>query len=180
MTTSAPRIFFTARDQVFRLSISSLKPSTTHNLFFERVRVLAANIKPLGGSLGDPIVTDLDGKVVFDYFYNSGITSNATEVDQAQKIANTIAGRKEIVIADLNEVSLIDGFEKTTLSYFRTMINVSVFVVPESQYIKNVVTVPAAARITPTPPQNLGTYWFDGDSNHGYYIQSDSSGLGAW
>lgn len=170
MTTSAPRIFFTARDQVFRISISSLKPSTTHNLFFERVRVLATNIKPLGGSLGDPIVTDSDGKVVFDYFYNSGITSNATEVDQAQKIANTIAGKKEIVVADLNEVSLIDGFEKTTLSYFRTIINVSVYVVPESQYIKNIITVPAAARITPPPPTETRIYVHDGDSNHYYYI----------
>jgi len=151
MAISAPKIFFIARDQVFRLSISSLKPSTTHNLFFERVRVLAANIKPLGGSLGDPIVTDSDGKVVFDYFYNSGITNNATEVDQAQKIANTIAGKKEIVIADTNEVLLIDGFEKTTLSYFRTMINVSVYIVPESEYVQNIVSVPAAARITPAP-----------------------------
>jgi hypothetical protein len=138
--------------------------------------VLAANIKPLGGSLGDPIVTDSDGKVIFDYFYNSGITSNATEVDQAQKIANTIAGRKEIVVADLNEVSLIDGFEKTTLSYFRTMINVSVFVVPESQYIKNIITVPAAAKITPAPPQDLGQLVHDGDSNHYYYLQF---GIGA-
>lgn len=167
MTTSAPKIFFTARDQVFRISVSSLKPSTTHSFYFERVKVAAANIKPLGGSIGDPIVTDTDGKVVFDYFYNSGITTNATEVDQAQKIANTIAGKKEIVVAETSEAQLVDGFEKNLLSYFKSTINVSVFVVPESDYVKTIIQVPAAAKITPPSPapQAMGYQAFDGDSN---------------
>lgn len=170
MNTSAPKIFFTARDQVFRITVSSLKPSTTHNLYFERVKVAAANIKPLGGSLGDPIVTDSDGKVTFEYFYNSGITSSATEVDQAQKIANTIAGKKEIVVADTNDALLIDGFEKTTLSYFRSMISVSVYVVPESQYIQNIIQVPAAAKITPAPVTQAYTSIYDpGQVSSGWF-----------
>lgn len=158
-TSSAPQIFFTVRDQVFRISVSSLKPSTVHYFYFERVRVSASKIKPVGGSLGDSIVTDSDGKVSFDYYFDSGISTNATEVDQAQKIANTIAGKKEIVVADSNVSSLTDDFEKASQSHFKSSINVSVYVVSDSEYIKNIVKVPAAVRITPVPVVSVVEYY---------------------
>lgn len=163
-TSSAPQIFFTVRDQVFRISVSSLKPSTVHYFYFERVKVSGSKIKPVGGSLGDPIVTDLDGKVSFDYYFDSGISTNATEVDQAQKIANTIAGRKEVVVADSNVSSLTDDFEKSSQSYFKSAINVSVYVVSENEYIKNIVKVPAAVKITPAPVVSVVEYYgYGGD-----------------
>jgi hypothetical protein len=151
MTTSAPKIFFTVRDQVFRISVSSLKPLTTHYFYTERTRVSTTKIKPVGGVLGDPIITDSDGAVIFDYYYDSGISTNATEVDQAQKIANNIAGKKEIVVADLDLTSLSDTFEKSSQSYFRSMITISAYLVPPNEYIENIIKVPAAVRITPAP-----------------------------
>jgi len=151
MTTSAPKIFFTVRDQVFRISVSSLKPLTTHYFYAERTRVSTTKIKPVGGILGDPIITDSDGAVIFDYYYDSGISTNATEVDQAQRIANNIAGKKEIVVADLDLTSLSDTFEKSSQSYFRSMITISAYIVPPNQYIENIIKVPAAVRITPAP-----------------------------
>jgi len=173
MTTSAPQIFFTVRDQVFRINVSSLKPSTTHSFYFERVKVSASKIKPVGGSLGDPITTDFDGKASFDYFYDSGIATNATEVDQAQKIANTIAGRKEIVVADTSSLTLEDGFEKSSQSYFKTAINVSVYLIPENQYVKNVIQVPAAVKITPQPVvaavADYGYSWDSGSTYNGWF-----------
>ena len=172
MTTSAPKIFFTVRDQVFRISVSSLKPLTTHYFYAERTRISTTKIKPVGGVLGDPIITDSDGAVIFDYYYDSGISTNATEVDQAQKIANNIAGKKEIVVADLDLALLSDTFEKSSQSYFRSMITISAYVVPANEYIQNIVRVPAAVRITPAPVASVVDY----SANYGGYFSGCDGG----
>jgi hypothetical protein len=129
-----PRLFFLAREQVFRFEVSSLMPSTYHNFFFERQKVDASKIKPVGGKIGDPIITDADGKVSFDYYYDSGLTSDATAVDQAQQKANSVAGNKEVIVAASAIDTLANDFESTVLSYFRSHIRIQVYVVPESDY----------------------------------------------
>lgn len=144
-------LYFTVRDQVFTVSLNSLRPLTTHYCYFERNLVPSSQIKPLNGNLGDPIITDNDGKVTFDFYYQSGASTAATTVAEGQRIAASIAGTKELSVVNQSQSSLGVGFEETSDSFFTTQLQISVYIPPENEY--QIINKPYQAPIQePAPP----------------------------
>lgn len=135
MALSNPKIIFVAREQTFRFNLSGLMPQTVHYFYFERQRVSSTKLKPSGGKLGDALLSDADGKLVFDYFYDSGITPESS-VERAQQQAALLAGTKEVVLTNINSSTITEGFQATSLSYYRSHIRINVYIPPESEFTK--------------------------------------------
>jgi hypothetical protein len=127
-------IFFTVRDQVFNITVYGLKPSTVHNCYFERNKVDSSKIKPKNGQLGNTLITDENGSVNFDFYYESGIGTEATELNQAQQQAANLAGVKELIVTDSALTTLPIGYEQTASSVFIGQITISVYIPPESEW----------------------------------------------
>lgn len=138
-------LYFTVRDQMFTVVVYGLRPLTTHYCYFERKLVSSNQIKPLNKNLGDPIITDVDGKATFDFYYQSGASSVATSVAEGQRFAASIAGTKELILTNVSVSSLGVGFEETADSFFVTQLQISVYLPQESEY--QVINKPYA------PPQ---------------------------
>ena len=113
----AQKKIFLARERAYRIDVSGLIPNTVHYMYFERVLVPSGNLKPVSGKRGDAILTDENGQASFDFFYVSDITATQSSLQQLQKDASLIAGRKEIVIANRNAATLTDGFDLTFSSF---------------------------------------------------------------
>ncbi len=133
ITKKTPRIIFISREQVFRFNISGLLPLTIHNIYFERQKVDPFSIKPLSGSLGDQLKSDKNGKLVFDFYFQTGLPAAETTVEQAQEKATLISGRKKVVVASIaNQV--LPASSDTILSFFSTDIEVQVVIPPQDQF----------------------------------------------
>jgi len=149
-------LYFTVRDQVFTVTLYGMRPLTTHYCYFERNLVPSTQIKPLNGNLGDPIVTDSDGKVTFDFYYQSGASTAATTVAEGQRIAASIAGTKELSVVNQSQSSLGVGFEETSDSFFTTQLQISVYIPPENEY--QIINKPyqAPVEVANTPVVDTG------------------------
>jgi hypothetical protein len=134
-TRTNPRVYFVAREQMFRFDVSGLLPQTTHYFYFERQLVSASKLRPLGGKPGDPLVTDSSGKMTFDYMYDSGLTGDKTTLEQSQAASNLIAGNKEVALTTTNSQTLAADFMTTSLSCYRSHIRIQVLYPPESEYV---------------------------------------------
>lgn len=117
---------YTTRDQSFRITLSGLRPLTTHFVYYENNLVAAANIKPVGGTLGAPVVTDASGQVAFDYYVNGGLVLDSTPFEQAQALATKLASPKQVTVANKSVSTLPADYQSTYLSYASTMIAVNV------------------------------------------------------
>ena len=133
-------IFFTVRDQVFTITVYGLKPSTVHNCYFERNKVNSSKIKPKNGQLGNALITDANGSATFDFYYDSGLGTEATDLNQAQQRAANLAGVKELIVTDSALTSLSVGYEQTASSIFVGQITISVYVPPENEWTPPVAT----------------------------------------
>lgn len=133
-TKTNPRVYFVAREQTFTFNVSGLLPSTVHYFYFERQLVPASKLKPEGGKLGDLLVTDSNGKVTFDFLYDSGLTGDKTTLEQSQAASNLIAGNKEVALTTTNTQVLAEDFMTTSLSCFRSHIRIQVLYPRDSEY----------------------------------------------
>jgi hypothetical protein len=140
ITKRTPRIIFVSREQVFRFTISGLLPMTVHNMYFERQKVDSFSIKPLSGSLGDQLKTDENGKLVFDFYFQTGLPAAETTVEQAQEKAVLLSGRKQIIVASISDESFPLKSD-SILSFYVTNIEVVVAIPPQDQF-KEVELVP--------------------------------------
>jgi hypothetical protein len=133
ITKRAPRIIFVSREQVFRFNISGLLPNTVHNMYFERQKVDSSFIKPLSGSLGDQLKSDENGKLVFDFYFQTGLPAAETTIEQAQEKATLLAGKKEVVVASVSD-SVLPSSSDSVLSSFSTIIDVQISIPPLDQF----------------------------------------------
>lgn len=117
---------YVARDQVFTITLAGLMPLTTHYVYYENNLVVSTNIKPLGKMLGDPVKTDSNGQVVFDYYVNGGTILDTTPFEQAQNLATKLVSSKQITVANKSTATLPADFQTTYLSYASVMIGVNV------------------------------------------------------
>ena len=142
-------LYFTTRDRVFTITVYGLRPSTIHYCYFERQLVPSSQIKPYGKNLGDNIVSDQSGQVVFDFYYQSGASTAATSIAEGQRLAASLAGVKELVVINQNTSSLSNDYEQTADSFFSTQIQISVFIPTEQEY--EVITKPYVAPVVAAP-----------------------------
>jgi hypothetical protein len=116
---------FIAREQVFRFSISGLIPKTIHNMYIDGVKVNSASIKPLSGILGDPLKTDQNGKLVFDYYFQTGLPAAQSLFEQAQEQAALVVGNKNVIVASISD-DVLPSSPVGVLSWYQTNIVVNV------------------------------------------------------
>ncbi len=128
-------VFFIVRDQMFTVAINGLKPLTPHFCYFERNLIDASKLKPKNGKLGDSLVTDADGKLVFDYYYDSGVSDLGTLLSVVQQKVASLGGLKEIIVAEVNTPSLAEGFEEESRSVYKGNVTISVYIPPESEFV---------------------------------------------
>jgi hypothetical protein len=128
-----PRIIFVSREQVFRFNISGLLPMTIHNVYFERQKINSSYIKPLSGSLGDQLKSDENGKLVFDFYFQTGLPAAETTVEQAQEKATLISGRKQVIVASISD-EIFPSISDSILSLCSTSIDVQVVIPPQDEF----------------------------------------------
>ena len=125
---STTQIRFLVSEQRFNISITGLQPSTVHYFYFERSQVSASKLKPIGGKLGDPLLTTAAGTLTFDFYHTADLPQTTTTVDNAQRLALLVAGTKEVVVTSENISKLPTGFETTYMSFWKDSIVVEVTV----------------------------------------------------
>lgn len=123
---SYPKIFFTLQNQGFSIVVNGLVPLTRHFVYFERQKQADTLCAPLGGAVGQALVSDLNGKLPFTYYYGSGIATETNSLQAATALANSIAGNKEIIVANINVAQLDETTLQGVFSRARTYIQVQV------------------------------------------------------
>lgn len=129
-----PKIIFLARDQVFDITVNGLLPLTYHYLYFEGKQVSSTNRKPYGGKLGDQLVSDQNGQLRFSFYYSSQLPESTTELSEYYSLINSLAGKKQVVIANINSDTLSDNYETLAFSYATSSITIEAYKPSETEF----------------------------------------------
>lgn len=122
-----PQIVFLVRDQSFDITVNGLLPLTYHYLYFEGNAVAATQYKPQSGSLGSPLISDANGQLRFTFFYSSNLPEYTTELTEYYSFVSALAGKKELVVANLNQGTVPDNLETVAFSYARSYITIEAY-----------------------------------------------------
>ncbi len=134
MPTRKPQIVFVVRDQAFNISVSGLLPLTYHYLYFENKLVSNTQFKPIGGKLGDPLISDSNGKLELVYYYTSNLPNLTTELSEYYSLINSLAGKKQLVIANINQAVLATSYVTDAFSYAVDYINIEAYRPTEEEF----------------------------------------------
>jgi hypothetical protein len=145
---------YLTRDQVFRVTLSGLMPLTTHYVYYENNLVASSNIKPVGGSMGDPVKTDRSGQVAFDYYNNGGVVLDTTPFEQAQNLATKLSNPKQITVANISTSVLPANYTTTYLSYASTMVAVNTTTKTTTVAVAAIYQTIETPYIAPPPSSN--------------------------
>ena len=118
-------IIFVVRDQSFDITVNGLLPLTYHHFYFEGRK--NTNVKPRGGIVGDPLLSNENGQVTFTFYYKSGLATSASSLEQFYQLTNNIAGTKEIVISTINADVLPDNYDTASTSYAKNTIDINIY-----------------------------------------------------
>lgn len=127
ITKRDPQIVFLVRDQSFEITVSGLLPLTYHYLFFEGKLATSTQFKPQGGKLGGPLVSDKNGQLQFTFYYSSNVPGYTTELAQYYSLINLLAGKKELVVANINQSTLPENYESLAFSYAKNFITIEAY-----------------------------------------------------
>ncbi len=134
MPTRKPQIIFVVRDQAFNITANGLLPLTYHYLYFENKQVPSTQFKPIGGKLGDPLISDANGKLELVYYYASNLPELVTELAEYYSVINSLAGKKELVIVNLNQTELANSYQTDAFSYAASYINIEAYRPTEEEF----------------------------------------------
>lgn len=105
-----------ARDRVVPFQFTGLLPLTKHYLYVDTERVSSSAIKPYGAMLGDPLITDENGTLVFDYYYVTG-AFDITNRDQASVVNRSrVAKKRRYVVCNVYGATLDEAAEAASRS----------------------------------------------------------------
>ena len=134
MPTRKPQIVLVVRDQAYNISVSGLLPLTYHYLYFENKLVSNTQFKPIGGKLGDPLISDSNGKLELVYYYTSNLPNLTTELSEYYSLINSLAGKKQLVIANINQAVLATSYVTDAFSYAIDYINIEAYRPTEEEF----------------------------------------------
>lgn len=104
---------FKERDILF--SVYGLKPLSRYYLYINRVQN-TSRAKQFGKKLGDPFITDENGKITIVFYLDSFISSDSPKAVQAKfKVLKRTP--IEFVLTNLNQTVLVENFESSSISY---------------------------------------------------------------
>lgn len=105
-----------ARDRVIPLQFSGLLPLTKHYLYIDTERVSSGSVKPYGGLLGEQLITDASGRLVFDYYHVTG-SFDVSNRDQASTVNRSrVSKRRRFVVCNVFQSTLDEDAENAARS----------------------------------------------------------------
>jgi hypothetical protein len=129
-----PQIVFLVRDQSFEVTVNGLLPLTYHFLYFEGNKVATSLYKPATGKLGDPLISDANGQLRFVFYYVSSAPEYTTELTEYYNFVGAIAGKKELVVANINQDTLPADYTTSAFSYAKNYINIEAYRPTEAEF----------------------------------------------
>jgi len=129
-----PQIFFLSKNQSFDITVTGLLPVTYHRFYYEGRQVATDKIKPRGKVLGETILTDENGSASFTFFLDTGLGDLTTSLDAFYAATNSLVGKKEVVVCNLNVATLPANFADVATSYSKSFIQVSVYNPTEKEF----------------------------------------------
>jgi len=134
MPTRIPQIVFVVRDQAFNVTVNGLLPLTYHYLYFENKLVSNTQFKPIGGRLGDPLISDASGKLEIVYYYTSNLPDLTTELSEYYSLINSLAGKKQLIVANINQAQLANSYQTDAFSHAVSYINIEAYRPTEEEF----------------------------------------------
>lgn len=131
---STPQIIFLVRDQAFDITVNGLLPLTYHYLYFEGNPVSNTQFKPDGGKLGNPLISDADGKLHFTFYYSTNLPEYTTELTEYYSFINALAGKKELVVANIVTNTLPADIAAVSFSYAKSYISIEAYRPTEAEF----------------------------------------------
>lgn len=118
--TYYPASVYVADSQKFEVSIAGLKPNTFHNFFFagEDVTAKCKQIRTTTTNTTG-LLSDADGIMKFDYYYDAGIDEATTDLEQRYNLLSASAGTKIFSVRNSDGSSFAGG--EVTLKYYTTL-----------------------------------------------------------
>ena len=107
---SIPYGIYVADSQKFIISVTGLKPNTYHKFMFNnedkttncsQVRTNTTNSSGL--------LSDSNGVITFDFYYDAGINEAATDLALQNKIISSLAGTKTFSVESIDQSSVAYG-----------------------------------------------------------------------
>lgn len=129
-----PKIIFIARDQEFDITVNGLLPLTYHYLYREGKQVQAADQKPYGGKSGQQLISDANGQLRFYMKYSSQLPETTTELSEYYRLIDALAGKKQIVVANINATDLPEDYQTQAFSYAQSYITIEAYKPTEAEF----------------------------------------------
>ena len=129
-----PLIVFLVRDQSFDIKLTGLLPSTYHYLYYEGKRVDTNSFKPLGGKLGDPLISDENGQISLTLYVNTNLPEAVSALADYYKIIDSVVGKKQVVVMNINQTDLPTDYKTTAFSYAESYITIEAFRPTQEQF----------------------------------------------
>ena len=107
------RVHFKEKDVI--VEFYGLKPLTRYYYYFDS-RQITNRVKQMGKKLGDPLISDENGKLSTIFYLSSQITSNSIQSLQP-KSKDLKAGTKEIVVTTLDISILPETYRDSSISF---------------------------------------------------------------
>lgn len=114
-------LIFKERDFIFE--VFSLRPNTTYFFYVNKIQN-TNRIKQFGKKLNQSLITDENGYMKLVYYIDSNIPSDTAQ-GISSKILNLKASNLELVLTTLNQSSLPENFENSTVSYAKSIVKLS-------------------------------------------------------
>lgn len=90
------------RDRAVQVQFVGLRPSTRHYVYVDTEKVSDSTIKPAGGLLGDPLISDADGSISFIHYVVTGAYSASNKDQQSLVDMNRKPKKSRLVITSTN------------------------------------------------------------------------------
>jgi len=159
---------YTSLQQRFTVSITGLKPSTTHIIRMDGIDI-TSKTQAGANAIGAPLVTAPDGTLVFDLFFYPDINNPTSEAQLAAQIASTPVGDREFTVTNSDGSSTSTG-RLTIAGWVRQEINT-----PPVQPELPVITSPTGIYIDTPTVTSVGDTSFRWDGTiGGGPVRSDS------
>jgi len=111
---------FKERDFIFE--VFSLRPKTTYYFYVNKIQN-SNRIKQFGKKLGESLITDQNGYMKLVYYIDSNIPSDSA-FGITTKMLNLKTTNLELVLTTLNQTSLPENFESSTVSYAKSVVSI--------------------------------------------------------
>ena len=102
---------FKERDITFE--VFGLRPLSRYYLYVNRVQY-PSRTKQFGKKLSDPLITDENGKITIVFYMDSFVPSDSPKANVLK------ATPLEFVLTNLNQTTLVQNFEDSSVSYAKS------------------------------------------------------------